>query len=620
MEILNNIIPEQIQYALGWTLVHSLWQGAIISIVLGLILWFLKNWSARIRYYISFLFMIIFLLSGIGTFRRIYSENTGTLHELPIEWKTFNNMQSGIGTGILKPDRSPEINALTSFRTKMVDYLNRYYYLISGLWVLGIIILGMRLTGGFFYSNKLKRSLLFEVPPGLIRILNETKEKLGIRKAVKIFESKLAKVPVVVGYFKPVILVPVGILSGIPGDQVETILAHELEHIRRNDFLINIFQSIVEILFFYHPGLWWISSQLRKERENCCDDIALSVSKESITYARALLSMHEIVIGTPSPAVAFNGNKNLLLNRIKRITKMSRSKFSSTDRWMAVVLMIILVSGLSIVTGIASDNSERAGNFTSEELITNIEDVVIEAYSAPSVNFPAQDTIRAKITGTIHTSFNDPDDQTEKDVQMKFENGDLIWLKIDGEEIPESEYHKYQDLVDDTMADLEEAQKEIEEARLEMENIDFEELNRELEEARLEMENIDFEELRMEMEAVRDEMGIIDFDNVRIELEESMTDIEAFDIEEMRMQVEKALIDMKEIDMEEFKLEIEESIKKVKIIDSEEFKKEIEEVKKIIKESLKEIEELRIEEPEKIGAEKEKEKPAKKIVGRSGNI
>src|SRR5207249_2224703 len=115
--------------------------------------------------------------------------------------------------------------------------------------------------------------------------------RVQVPRPVRLLVSAIVQVPTVIGELRPIILMPIGALSGLPPDQVEGLLLHELAHIRRHDYLVNIFQSIVEALLFYHPGVWWISGHIRRERELCCDDLAVSVIGDVLTYARALAEL-----------------------------------------------------------------------------------------------------------------------------------------------------------------------------------------------------------------------------------------------------------------------------------------------------------------------------------------
>ena len=115
--------------------------------------------------------------------------------------------------------------------------------------------------------------------------------RLGIRRPVRLLESARVQVPVVIGALRPVLLLPASALTGLAPAQVEAVLAHELAHIRRHDYPVNLLQSAAETLLFYHPGVWWLSARIRAEREHCCDDIAVRVCGDAVGYAEALTSI-----------------------------------------------------------------------------------------------------------------------------------------------------------------------------------------------------------------------------------------------------------------------------------------------------------------------------------------
>ena len=125
-------------------------------------------------------------------------------------------------------------------------------------------------------------------------VLERMAKRLGLARAVEVLQSTLVKTPVVVGYFRPAILLPLCVVTGLPEAQLELILAHELAHIRRHDYLVNLLQTLVETLFFYHPAVWWLSRQIRNERENCCDDVAMAAVGSRADYGRALLAIEEL--------------------------------------------------------------------------------------------------------------------------------------------------------------------------------------------------------------------------------------------------------------------------------------------------------------------------------------
>jgi uncharacterized protein (TIGR03435 family) len=154
--------------------------------------------------------------------------------------------------------------------------------------------------------------------------------------------SALVQVPTVVGWLRPVVLVPVGALGGLPAEHLEALLLHELAHIRRHDYLINILQSVAESLLFYHPAVWWVSGHIREERELCCDDLAVSINGDALTYARALAQLEAYRPAHLSAAIAANGGS--LADRIARLLGHSRPAVRTGLGPGVVTVAILLVT------------------------------------------------------------------------------------------------------------------------------------------------------------------------------------------------------------------------------------------------------------------------------------
>jgi beta-lactamase regulating signal transducer with metallopeptidase domain len=235
------------------------------------------------------------------------------------------------------------------------------------VWLLGILVLMLRFAGGYFYNQRLKLHRNHQLPASWQNRLETFCRQIGIHKPIRLVESALVKVPMTIGHFKPIILFPLGLVTGLPQEQVEALLAHELAHITRKDYLVNILQNFVDILFFYHPGVRWISSHIRVERENCCDDIAVSLSGDSLNFARALINIKGYDMRTPHPAMAAAGKRagtRGLLTRVKRLLhpSLQGADFSA---W-AVVTSIMIVGLLTLVL-----TANAAAGLNRDEVSTN---------------------------------------------------------------------------------------------------------------------------------------------------------------------------------------------------------------------------------------------------------
>ena len=207
-------------------------------------------------------------------------------------------------------------------------------------WLIGVAFLSLRLCVGWWTARRLTR---VSVSQPRLEILSHAERIMGalkIQGAVTVLESALVKVPMTMGWWKPVVLLPAAAMTGLSLEQIDALVAHELAHVRRHDYLVNLAQSAIETLLFYHPAVWLVSGAVRHERELCCDDIALEVcGGDSVTYASALADLEQMRIA--EPALAANGGS--LLVRVKRILGHDAAAVSrSRTNWSAGVALMSL--------------------------------------------------------------------------------------------------------------------------------------------------------------------------------------------------------------------------------------------------------------------------------------
>jgi len=162
----------------------------------------------------------------------------------------------------------------------------------------------------------------------------------------------------VIGNLKPVILVPIGLLTALSAEEVEAILIHELAHIKRRDYLVNVLQSLMEIVFFFNPAVLWVSKLIKTERENCCDDLALAQNNNKVNYIRALVSCEEYQSSVPAYAMAFPGGRSTLLDRVKRLASNRNHSLNMFEKTMLAVCLVVLGLGVSAFT--AREHIEKA--------------------------------------------------------------------------------------------------------------------------------------------------------------------------------------------------------------------------------------------------------------------
>jgi GWxTD domain-containing protein len=285
--------------ALGWTLLHSLWEGAAIALVLAIVLGIAR--SSRVRYAAACLAMLA-LLAGFGvTFYRLMPRNTGAA-------SVVRALPEAVSPS---PDDLPVLH--TGIRWDASDLLPW----LAPLWLAGVLLFQLRCLAAWVAAGRIRRIGVCGAPDDWAERLQGLRARMRMTRPVTLLESCFAEVPVVIGHLRPVILMPVGLLTGMPAGQVESILLHELAHIRRADYLVNLMQTLVEGLLFYHPAVWWISRVIRTERENCCDDLVVETNGDAHEYAAALASLAENRWAMREAAMAATGGN--LVKRIQRL-------------------------------------------------------------------------------------------------------------------------------------------------------------------------------------------------------------------------------------------------------------------------------------------------------------
>lgn len=341
---------------LGWTLLHSVWQGAIAVALVIFILRILPLRFSKTRYAIACAGLVLLLVSSVATFAVL--ENSMVVESSEASFY-FSSVPANTTTSHISSDVW-----YTTVLTATKEIIDANMSLILMAWCVGALACSLRLAGGWWFLSKLK-SQSVELNGEWRDELQRLAKKLSIDKFIQLAESTRITTPMVVGFFKPLVLVPTGMLSGLSTAEIETIFLHELAHIRRHDYLINLVQAFIETLFFFNAFVWIISSIVRREREYCCDDEVISVYGSSLTYAKALAQLEEWKLTNPTFALALAANKNQLLNRIKRIMEKTGQKYSVKDRFIPAVLLIVgLVCASWLTVQKKNQNSAELENNT----------------------------------------------------------------------------------------------------------------------------------------------------------------------------------------------------------------------------------------------------------------
>ena len=433
MDFILSYISEELIYALGWTVIHSLWQGAIIALALAFMMPALQKKTAKFRYEISALSMFLVFIFALCTFLYMYESAMQTPEGF--SYLLQQDMDVIILTGASSGDWLETTNSWAA-------YFNRNMPLIVSIWLMGGLFFLLRLLGGYAYVQGLKVQHNYPMSDHWQQKLATLIHQTPIKRPISLLESALVKVPMVIGYFKPAILLPIGIVNSLSDDEVEAILAHELAHIHRNDYLINIILSFFEILFYYNPAVWWISANVRTERENCCDDIGVQLCGNSLTYAKALVSIQEMHHAAPSFAMSFSGRKDQLLQRIKRILNQPQNKSATMEKLTATCMLLLALLIISVSAGTP---------FEKPSIVEASSTMISEAPSLLLVKETEvpRDTLPTKKNRQQYVKTTD-----DQKVEMTVENGEIVKLKIDGENIPESKIEDYSDLTEELLDEM----------------------------------------------------------------------------------------------------------------------------------------------------------------------
>ncbi|HEX4809536.1 MAG TPA: GWxTD domain-containing protein [Bryobacteraceae bacterium] len=319
MKLLEILVRAPLTDAIGWTLLHSLWEGAIVSAALATVLWAAR--SPRARYAAGCVAMLVMVV-GLGvTFARLMPESAHGLQTSRAPGLPAWNVQSGMAGSRAW---APTLAAIAPW--------------LAPFWMAGVFVFYLRHVAGWISVQRLRRRGVCCAPDGWQNELTRLSAQLRISRPVMLLQSCLADVPMVLGHFRPLILMPIDLFAGLPAGQIEPILLHELAHIRRYDYLVNVLQRSVEGLLFYHPAVWWISRVIRAERENCCDDAVVAIRGNAHEYAIALAALEQNRWSGREPAIAATGGN--LVKRIRRLLYPTRPNGAWTPFFAAVILSI----------------------------------------------------------------------------------------------------------------------------------------------------------------------------------------------------------------------------------------------------------------------------------------
>lgn len=342
---------EHVVAALGWALVHSLWQGALVAAVLWGALATCRRSAPALRYALA--------CGALATLPALFAATfaLGLVHApadpqatVVIPMPEPSSAVAGEPAGSSAAAPPAGANVAPAPRTSLAERTDALLPWLVGCWCLGVLVFQARLVGSWLYAQRLRWKMVAPVEERIRRLLEEQAGRLGVWKPVWVLESRAVAVPMLIGWLRPLILLPADAVRRLGETELAAILAHELAHVRRHDYIVNLFQSFVEALLFHHPCVWWISARIREERENCCDDIALSVCDRT-EYARALLQVEELR-GDFLRGAALAASGGSLLDRVAR---MAAAHVPRTPRPALSTLLVLAVLGMALRPEARSD-------------------------------------------------------------------------------------------------------------------------------------------------------------------------------------------------------------------------------------------------------------------------
>jgi beta-lactamase regulating signal transducer with metallopeptidase domain len=291
---------------LGWTLVHFLWQGAIVAVVLWVALRAFAGKPAQMRYGACAAALAVLALCPVVTVCVLH------LPTQPAPEQTVSVVRSVEPVAGVVAVPTETLSSVVAARPALRSWIPP----LVMAWAIGVLLLSMRLLGAIIAVERLRRRFCLPAPADWQNRLDALARGLAIGRRVVLAVSHRVEVPSTVGVFRAVVILPASILTKLSPDQVEAILVHELAHVARHDYLVNLLQSLLETVLFYHPAVWWVSHVARIEREHCCDDAVLRLGGHAARYAETLALLEEQRL---APALSVRATGGSLLNRIRRI-------------------------------------------------------------------------------------------------------------------------------------------------------------------------------------------------------------------------------------------------------------------------------------------------------------
>jgi beta-lactamase regulating signal transducer with metallopeptidase domain len=304
------LLSPTVMQTLAWALLHFLWQGTALA-ALGAALMALAR-RARVRYVVGTAVLLLMFIAPIATGVLSWQPHSALAERSqPFDSAGTTSVQHRA----IPSAASSSVEASSLTASSQESSPGMLPWLVEA-WLVGVAFLSLRSAGGFLFLERERRRQSTVVEDRVLQMCRRLQDQLGIARAIRYCVGAWLQAPAVIGWFRPVVFLPVTALTGFSEEQLELVIAHELAHIQRFDPFVNVFQVCVETLLFYHPAVWWLNKRIRAEREHCCDDVAVALCGNAVEYARALTLMEE---WRSAPVLAMAANRGPLTERVVRV-------------------------------------------------------------------------------------------------------------------------------------------------------------------------------------------------------------------------------------------------------------------------------------------------------------
>ena len=414
----ESIANDSITYSIGMALVHFLWQATLVAIVFAAVRKLQRQYSSQTRYLTALLGLLVLVALPLMTFFVVnhnsqldqafvstvpqgsnFSQSATSEFVSNPEVASGNHINDN-GTAVTQPFPGDSA-AGTYLSPPRASYLNASLPWLVVLWSAGVVILALQLMLGLNRIRSWRQSATVVSSKTMIKIRDRLCQRMHLKRPVQLLESFQAVSPIVISWVRPAILIPANVVTGLTPRELETILAHELAHIHRHDYLVNLAQAIIETILFYHPAVWWMSNCVREEREHCCDDMAVEICGDRKILVHALAKLEEFRCHDFQVAVAASDGS--LIKRMTRILDGPQPRRHSV--WPAGLVAFASVVCLAVTLLVSTGNSVAMANSTVSN--SGVGDAIAKDISA-------EDQLQSAVFATIEESLNASFNQTQE--------------------------------------------------------------------------------------------------------------------------------------------------------------------------------------------------------------